>query len=132
MNDRVKELYNAVDAEYDRKIRPLYPHILVRVLPKAQKIGMIYTPDNQNKTVWEGVVMEVYGSTLRVVNGSDVRFDPKVSIGDHVVFPHWAGAPYGSLGDEGFRLVDEKEIAAILEYSWKEGEPRISQTMSGA
>ena len=40
---------------------PLFARVLVRVLPREEKLRGIWVPDNkQNKPTWEGVVIKTY------------------------------------------------------------------------
>lgn len=62
--ERLKELVIKLHEESGVRIEPTYPRILVRQLPKEQKIGSIYLPDHekhqQNKPAAEGIVLRTY------------------------------------------------------------------------
>lgn len=56
INKLAQELYQA-----NRTFRPCYPWIFLRILPKTQKVGSIYTPEHeQNKTIHEGIVIATW------------------------------------------------------------------------
>jgi hypothetical protein len=128
--------------EYDRqgggrRLAPRYPYLLVRVLPKEYKVGSLFIPDlgkgSQSKPNYEGVVLEVWQpwvKTLRTSYGDPdvadselrVQMQSVLAVGDHVMFPHWAGYPAGFLDAEKYRLVREDtsddlgHVVAKFEY----------------
>lgn len=84
--------------EKGRQFVPLYPWVFIRVLKKEQKLGSLILPDKiQNKTVWEGVVLSKWKDTTK-------REECPVEVGEHVLFPHWAGAPVNGYSDN-YRIV---------------------------
>ena len=115
---------------------PLFPKILLRVLPKEQKVGSIYLPEGskQNKPTWEGVVIRVYEPFFQKVYLSEVswvRDDPdpvlryvqkcesELKPGDHVLFPHieYGITPISLDGGRGdYRCVPEHLIMARVNY----------------
>ena len=130
----VNELYEAAGQE----TIPLFPKVLVRVLPREQKVGRIYTPDKkQNKPTWEAVVLRVYEPFFQKIYLSDVNWvkddpDPKVRYvqrvecalkpGDHVLFPHleYGITPISLDNGKGeYRCVPEQHIMARIEYTSK-------------
>lgn len=127
LKDKAREVYESL--HYN--IQPRYPYALVWVLPKSQKIGEIYVPDKSNKPVYEGLVLRTHKSFYKYgklpghfPEGTDavLRYQVLVSSelnpGDHILFQHFQGIPVpaldGGVGD--YRLIDEKEIYATLEY----------------
>lgn len=77
-----------------RKIVPLYPYVLVKLLPKEQKIGRIYAPDvHQNKVLHEGIVLATFKEHERSINRKPVLAKPSVKVGDHILFQHFEGIP---------------------------------------
>jgi len=107
--------------EHNRMIVPMYPWCLVLVCSKAQKIGLIHTPDKQNKTVHEGIVLATWsdkvvsrGTTHQ--NGVRVERDEvlhsEMNLGDRVLFHHFAGAPVPGWNPDRFRLVKERDWEA--------------------
>jgi hypothetical protein len=113
--------------EYDRqgggrRLTPRYPYLLVRVLPKEYKVGSLFIPDlgkgSQSKPNYEGVVLEVwqpwmktlltsYGDPDEADSELRVQMQSALAVGDHVIYPHWAGYPVGFLDAEKYRLVRE-------------------------
>lgn len=110
------------------RIQPNWPWVLVRVVPKEQRFGRLYLPDNagaqaQNKPQWEGIVLEVWNSHWSKIrqrfktdgSGLEAKYveeeiwrQSDFKRGDRVLFPHFAGMP----GPEGldpnkYRLVRE-------------------------
>jgi hypothetical protein len=122
--------------ECDCEVEPLYPKILIRVLPKEQKRGSIWLPDGkQNKPNWEGVVLKVYKPWYQKIYLSQAHWvsddpDPEaryvqkvecvVKPGDHIVFPHieYGQVPVHPLDDGvgDYRMIPENIILGTLEY----------------
>lgn len=89
----------------NRTFRPLFPWVFVRVLPKEQKIGAIFTPGSQNKVVHEGIVIATWEQ-------KDLDTVSQLVAGDHVLFNHFAGVnvegfPYDKVTGSGYRCVKE-------------------------
>jgi hypothetical protein len=118
-------------------VEPLFPKLLIRVLPKEQKKGSIWLPDGkvQNKPNWEGVVLKVYRPFYQKIYLSDVHWvsdDPEPEVrytqkvecqyqpGDHILFPHieYGQVPIypldGGVGD--YRMIPENIIVGKLQY----------------
>jgi hypothetical protein len=131
LHQAVHELYERCDVT----VEPLFPKILVRVLPREQKIGSIWLPDKkQNKPVWEGVVLKVYKPFYQKIYLSEadwvaddpdpeIRYTQKVECalqpGDHVLFPHIEFGIVPTPMDEGrgdYRCVPEHVILCTLDY----------------
>jgi len=135
MNDKMRMLWYAIQEKYERNIKPIYPRITVEVLGGEHKVGSIWLPDGagtskQNRPVYEGVVMDVYEPTIRIVSGKEVLFKPMVKVGDHIVFPHWSGDQKG-LRHGDTRFIPEPEIIGIVDYVAKKNEKRVAKTTSG-
>jgi hypothetical protein len=140
--DALKELVAKEFEERHIEMEPLYPRILVRVLPKPQQKNGIILPDNdQNKPTHEGVVLRVYKPfwqtwrkvkekweydatpyTLEDADGDITKIwkESPVQPGDHILFPHidYGITPVWPLDDgKGeFRLVPEGLILGRLNY----------------
>jgi co-chaperonin GroES (HSP10) len=137
-NERDK-LQKAVDDMYAKakvRTRPNYPFVLVRVLNREQKQGLIILPEKQKKTTIEGIVLDVFApffksvgkrtSSGTVQETHEVEVAASVKPGDHVLFQHFEGVPVPTddyYGD--YRLVPEvfghygaerNGIIAVLEY----------------
>jgi co-chaperonin GroES (HSP10) len=110
------ELYKAEN----RVLRPYKDKVLVRVIPKEQRIGLIYTPEKQNKVFLEAVVLDVYAPYWSKYEGyadgiKSVYHEASVKPGDIVLIPHYVGMPDKLLDEKEYRLVPEFEINAIIE-----------------
>lgn len=133
--DELFDLAQRMYKSFHRRITPIYPWVLVRVLPKEQQLGRIWVPESQNKVIYEGLVLETWQPFWR--SFSKDAYDPNeeqlerffesdLKPGDHVLFPHFEGMPVPYLNEEekdAYRLVresnskDEKcEIYGKLEY----------------
>ena len=96
-----------------RTFRPMYPWILVRKFPRAAQIGSIVLPDiDMNKVVHEGIVVRTWEPCLRpTAKGKFVERRSEMQLGDHVLFPHWAGVPVDKITPDlpanDYRLIRE-------------------------
>lgn len=109
-----------------RRFTPLYPWLLVRVLPKLQEVaGNLVLPQTQNKVMYEGIVLATWQAHIRRMwhkpNGLlldkpsghgkfvEVEMHSNYSVGDRIIFPHFEGQPYELLTgeDKQYRLVRE-------------------------
>lgn len=91
--------------------QPLYPAVLVRVLPKEKvsDSGLIYLPDEKvNKPIYEGIVLRTYLPHTMVWKGKHITLTSGLEVGDHVLFPHWSGEPVPGLHDESNTLANEE------------------------
>lgn len=91
----------------------LYPSIIVRVLPKPDRFGLLYIPDQyKNKPVYEGVVMQTWEKKTVVIHGKEHILTPELKQGDLVLFSHWAGQPISVLGfdEEEWRILPDKSV----------------------
>ena len=91
---------------------PIFPYVLVRILPKDMMIGRFYIPEvaRSNKPTYEGIVLRVWKDKIFPAQSkgkedwvatSDLKF------GDHVVFPHYSGQPLPGLNENLYRAVPE-------------------------
>ncbi len=106
---------------YERMIEPVYPKLLVRIMPKEQRVGSIYLPVGQNKTFYEGIVLRVWKPFEREFTGElhgpdgskafnkTVVVKSFVEVGDRVLFPHFEGLPVPFLDEIYYRLINEFE-----------------------
>lgn len=103
-----------------RKFTPIYPYVLVRVLPKEHITeGGIYLPDTaQNKPVYEGIVLSIWKPYVEIRNlsGKDggpmgtlaITHECELKVGDRIAFPHYEGQGFKDfLDDKYYRLVRE-------------------------
>lgn len=132
MNEELQKLVTKLYQEAGREIEPLYPRVLVRVLPREQETkGGIWLPEHkQNKPALEGVVLKTYKSFWKLFSeteNEDHSFvtkkewvEPQVKVGDHVVFPsiEFNITPVWPLDDGAgdYRLVPEEHMMAVLTY----------------
>jgi len=85
-----------------RAFEPLFPWVLVRVLPKSQKVGTIWTPEKQNKVQHEGIVLATWRPcTASAWKGSELKY------GERVLFAHFAGLPIPNYPTDQYRIVKE-------------------------
>lgn len=103
-----------------KRLKPLHPFILVRVLPKEHKTeaGLWLADTAQTKTVYEGIVLEtwesyiekreLYNSKHEFIGHDYIEHRCRVDIGERIAFPHHEGMPVGDyLDDRYYRLVRE-------------------------
>lgn len=111
-----------------------YPWVLVRVLPRENKVGSIVIPGSaqgigQNKPVHEGIVLHTWKPWVKqwTKNGEAYlhHVKPSVKLGDHVLFHHWAGQELYGFDKQEFRVVRSDDwsetvdggILAVLDYN---------------
>ena len=127
----VQELYDS----HDRFLNPLYPGVVVQVLPKEHKsAGGIILPQgtldgkSANKPVAEAVVLATWKPfykhfRTKKIDGktevTEVYMEPTVKPGDVVLIPHWEGLPIPWLDEKMYRVIKETEIRGIIEYDKK-------------
>lgn len=131
-NNYYRDALRALAQEYfqsvlnERMVRPIYPRVLIYMLPKEQKTeGGLWLPDHsgvakQMKPVSEGIVIRLWGACheQRVVeNGDEVIYKifPEVAVGDHIAYPHFAGYPPSEPHAKEFCLVKEPDILGKFE-----------------
>lgn len=107
-------------------VRPIYPRVLIYMLPKEKQTKSgLWLPDHsgvakQMKPVAEGIVIRLWGDChyVRVTeNGEEsiYKIVPEVAVGDHIIYPHYAGYPPSEPYAKEFCLVPEREIIGKLE-----------------
>ncbi len=100
-HDRLQEIVDDYYESAEHVIKPVFPYILCRVLPKWMKQGLLYIPDNTKKVLHEAVVLDVYNehwqarkTTVGGVETEDsILHKPSVKIGDHIIFQYFEGIP---------------------------------------
>lgn len=125
IRERVFELYNSAK----REVIPLLGHVLVYVLPKEHMStgGIIMPEGQQNKPVYEGIVVRTFSPVTRKSLVFDKDKNCKVEkeypiisdfkLGDHVLFRHYEGMPVGDiLNEKQFRIIREEAIEGRMEY----------------
>lgn len=111
-----QELYK----EANRSFRPLYPWVLVRVLEKENvtKSGIILPAIDQSKVINEGIVIATWRPFTKEIGKLDAngnKFTRTIEkrssmvIGEHVIYPHWAGMPIHGFSDKLYRVVREED-----------------------
>lgn len=97
------ELAQKLYSETDMQVRPLYPWVVVRRLPRTQQVGSIWLPEKeQNKIVHEGIVLAVWAP-------SEQHGESALRPGDHVLFHHFAGVALDTSKEGRYRLVKERD-----------------------
>jgi co-chaperonin GroES (HSP10) len=118
-----------------KRIRPLPPKVIVRVLPKEHRTESgLYIPGAvSNKPIYEGIVLETWEwyDEIRVVKHNvpegepgPVHFDEvkithrcPVNVGDRVAFAHFEGQPLKDyLDDKYYRVILDSVILGTLDY----------------
>lgn len=113
---------------------PLYPAVLIRVLPKRKVLstGIILTDAANHKPLYEGIVLRVYAPRTVKVNNKQVLLESDLEVGDHILFPHWSGesvpwlnnqlASNSDRQDDEYRLIPSRG-ALSLAGNKEVGEP---------
>lgn len=116
LDDLAQELYQSSE----RIITPIYPWLVVRIMPKEQRIGTIFLPDKQNRLFYEGIVLATWKPFYRHYTGN-LKFDggrmankavlvqSAVDLGDRVVFMHFEGQPIPYFDEKNYRMIHEVE-----------------------
>ena len=116
---KFEEAAQKVYETHERRIIPLYPWVLVKMLPKVDKVGSIFTPGNQNTVMREGYVLETWQPFWKSINktgqeigqvATSIKFQSELKPGDYIGFPHFEGLPVPYLNGverDEFRLVRE-------------------------
>lgn len=131
MENRIEEVYTAYGSSELRKreeeldklaveifsnyrdyeqVVPRFPYCIVRILPKDVTIGGIYVPDvaRTNKPVYEGIVLRVWEPRhIFDHKGQQRVLYSDLEVGDHVLFPHYAGQPLPGLNEGKYRAIPE-------------------------
>ena len=127
--DKLRDLAQKYFESFCPMVRPLFPWVLLYVLPKEQQVHGIWLPDEsgqkkQHKVTLEGIVLRVWGNGLREILSikeggrcSVARvFQTQLKVGDVVVFPHWAGWPPDPEHSRDFRMVKEYETETSKQF----------------
>lgn len=94
------------------KFTPLYNLVLIKRTPGSDRVGLIWVPDTAKKEKpGEGTVVAV-GPGKRRLDGS--RQEPRVKVGDVVVFHSYAGNDVRIDGQE-YACVFEEAIGGVWE-----------------
>jgi co-chaperonin GroES (HSP10) len=151
LNELVTKLY----LDHEKTVTPLFPKVLVRLLPKEHrtKQGLWLPESSQNKPVHEGIVLETYKPFWHDVWQSRESYvkitspalldeeehlqaiwqECAVKTGDHVVFPHMALGitPVWPLDDGrgDYRLVPEGEILGKISYEVLTAEETLAELL---
>ena len=126
---QLEEAANLLYSSENREIDPLFPWVLVQILPKEQKYkGVLILPDfsgkdkAQNKPMYEGIVLKTWKPFWRhfktnhmpdneqscaETRETEIWVESQLQPGDHILFPHWSGQPAGFLDEKEFRLIQE-------------------------
>jgi co-chaperonin GroES (HSP10) len=116
--------YEDLSRKLKIRYQPLYPTVLIRVLPKEHMQGGLWLPDTkQNKPVYEGIVLRVYPpKRIQLDSGKWITMDSGLSVGDHILFPHWSGesVPWlrealsaKDVADEEYRLIPARGLLSL-------------------
>lgn len=135
LNRRVNSFVEDHEDKVNKVINPTPHRVLVFVLPKEHRYKQhIILPDQkQNKPVYEGIVIRTFKPYWRQLKKSyvdrsnpvdhkewdeSVLVEAKVSVGDHIVFPHYVGipVPFMDYDTHKFRLIVDDEVAGVVEY----------------
>ena len=93
------------------QLTPMYPGILIRLLPKPAFMGMLYIPeDARNKPMYEAVVIATYAPREVPFRGSQIRVESDLKPGDHIVFPYWSGQPIPGLSEDEYRVIPDRNL----------------------
>jgi hypothetical protein len=135
--EKLQNLVNELHTACGLEVIPLYPKMLVRVLPKESKTkGGILLPGgkDQSKPVYEGIVLRTYKPFFQKVWVEDIawrkenwpeatyyqKVECELKPGDHILFPHieYGITPVWPLDDGvgDYRMVPENVVTCKLEY----------------
>lgn len=90
----------------EKKVRPLYPNLLVRLDEKPEYVGSILLPPTAREHPKRGTVLR-----LPIDQPDDHKF--KVKAGDHIFFQRYAGTEHPD--DNTLLMMREDDILAVLE-----------------
>lgn len=101
------QLAIALFTKHESQFTPLHPWVLVRVLPREQRVGQIWLPNNksQNKPVHEGIVLSTW---KQFTSQKGKLIQTELVPGDHVCYPHWAGQPVPGWDERYYVCVPEQ------------------------
>lgn len=94
----LQQLVDEFYKESPKALVPAFPYVLLRVLPRTQRIGAIWTPEKHNKTVLEGIVLTTFRPFWRQLRNrqldvKETRVECSAKPGDHVLFQAFEGVP---------------------------------------
>lgn len=116
--EQLKDLVFKMFTEEHVDVELRCPLNLVRVIPKENTSrGGIILPDQHNKLLYEGIVVQVWNPATAREPYLD---GPELHIGDHVVFQHFVGIPLFDLLDKDkYRMIKDDDVPALLHYRKK-------------
>lgn len=89
-----------------KKVRPLYPNLLVRLDEKPEYVGRILLPDTAKEHPKRGTVIR-----LPVDQPEEHKF--KAQVGERILFQRYAGTEHPD--DKTLLMMKEEDILAVLE-----------------
>lgn len=119
LEKQFSDLAQTIYEQAERRLHPCYPWVLVRLVPKEQKIGHIIMADNvgskgQNKPLYEAIVLTTWKPFVQSYSSfrhEGVEYHKQMKSdfkpGDRVVFPHHSGLPVNFLDERNYRIVRE-------------------------
>lgn len=90
-----------------RRIQPLFPWVLVRVLPKEQEVRGIILTDKQEVVTYEGIVLATWKPCTRTTNKVTRELTSAFKPGQRIVFHHMEGMRATDLDEKYYRFVRE-------------------------
>lgn len=94
------------------KIVPLGSRVIIRRAAMTDKIGSIFVPDTAKKKVTRGEVIAV-GPGRMTETGQ--RIEPRIKVGDKVVFGDYSGSVFEFEGEERIEMLEDDVLAVIEE-----------------
>jgi co-chaperonin GroES (HSP10) len=146
LKTQIEDLVTQAYRECGLDVVPKRGTYLIRVLPKetVTKSGVILADmgnkDHQNKPNYEGVVLATFAPYEKnieafMVRSVDVtgservveRVEPLLSVGDHILFPHYEGIPIPSLdlGTGEYRIINEESVVVVISYDAKKVDEKL-------
>lgn len=147
VQDYERQLKYVAQRIYDlgeRRIEPTWPWVLIRAVPKEQKFGSLYLPDNdgqqkQHKPLLEGIVLATWKSHWSKFRKPGVESttqeiwrESEFQVGDRVLYPHFAGLPVNFLDEQHYRLIREwtfDEMGGVLCKLEYDGDKKIKRDL---
>jgi co-chaperonin GroES (HSP10) len=90
----------------EKKVRPIFPNLLVRLDEKPEYVGRILLPDTAKEHPKRGTVVR-----LPVDQPEDHKF--KALVGERILFQRYAGTEHPD--DKTLLMMREDDILAVLE-----------------
>jgi chaperonin GroES len=110
MNSTAVAVEENIGNKAERKLRPLYDRILVRVkVVEDVAVNGVYRPQVAVEKPQEGLVLGV--GPGRIVNGERIPID--IQVGDVVVFSKYSGNEV-QINNEPLLLLKEDEVQAVF------------------